>query len=60
MECAKCKVSVFEKNLKRVNEKGEKGIWWCEDCLRIHEPELYKNIKEDETPAEKDIINKLK
>lgn len=60
MQCAKCKVSVFEKNLKRVNEKGEKGIWWCEDCLKIHEPELYKNIKQDETNVEKDIINKLK
>lgn len=37
----------------RVNPIGVDGIWWCEDCVKKHEPELYKNQKEDETPVEK-------
>ena len=55
MNCAKCGISVFKKPLKRVNEKGIDGIWWCKDCLKKHEPELYKNEMEDETPIEKTL-----
>lgn len=55
MECSKCNISVFKKPLKRVNVYGEIGIWWCEDCIKKYEPELYKNIMEDETQVEKDL-----
>lgn len=41
--------------LQRVNEKGVDGIWWCEPCIEKHEPELARNIKEDETQVEKDL-----
>jgi Zn-finger protein len=41
--------------LQRVNEKGVGGIWWCEPCIEAHEPELARNIKEDETKVEKDL-----
>ena len=57
MNCKKCGVSVFKKPLERVNPKGELGIWWCHDCLKEHEPELYNNIMEDQTQLEKDLIN---
>ena len=54
-KCAMCGTSVMEKPLQRVNEKGVVGIWWCEDCIKTHEPELYNNIMEDETPIEKTL-----
>jgi len=57
MKCAKCGISVFIKPLKRVNSKGEIGIWWCEDCLKKFEPELYKNEMEDESQVIKDLKN---
>ncbi|NET30687.1 MAG: hypothetical protein F6K19_01620 [Cyanothece sp. SIO1E1] len=41
--------------LQRVNPIGEIGEWWCEPCLKKHEPELYNNIMEDETEVEKDL-----
>jgi len=43
----------MDKSLVRVNKKGVDGIWWCEPCLQKHEPELYKNEKEDESDVEK-------
>lgn len=55
MECAKCGISVFKRPLKRINPKGELGIWWCEVCLLKYEPELYKNEIADETPIEKTL-----
>jgi hypothetical protein len=55
MKCAKCDCSVFKRPFKRVNPKGEKGIWWCEVCLLKNEPELYKNEMEDESPVEKTL-----
>ena len=55
MECIVCGCSPFVRPLKRVNEKGVKGIWMCEDCLKKHEPELYKNEIDDETPVEKTL-----
>ena len=39
--------------LQRVNEKGVNGIWWCEPCIEKHEPELAKNIKQDESKIDK-------
>ncbi len=55
MRCAKCNCSVFDKPLKRVNQKGIDGIFWCEDCIKKHEPELYRNEMEDESKIEKDL-----
>ena len=54
-DCDNCGVSVFVKPLHRVNPKGEIGIAWCEDCLKDKEPELARNIEEDETPLEKTL-----
>jgi len=48
MNCAKCGVSVMGRVFSRVNPIGEKGIWWCEYCLKKFEPELFKNQIEDE------------
>ena len=59
MNCAKCGASVMTKPLQRVNEKGVDGIWWCEDCLKLHEPELYNNTMEDQSPVEKLLIASL-
>lgn len=59
MNCARCKKSVFSAPLQRVNELGIDGIWWCESCIRNHEPELYKNIQEDKNQIEKDLENDL-
>lgn len=55
MKCNKCEISVMEAPLQRVNEKGIDGIWWCEPCIKKHEPELAKNIKQDESKIEKDL-----
>jgi protein-arginine kinase activator protein McsA len=55
MKCQKCGISVMKAPLQRVNEKGVGGIWWCEPCIEAHEPELARNIKEDETKVEKDL-----
>ncbi len=55
MKCAKCGVSVMNIPLERVNPKGENGIWWCHNCIKKHEPELFKNMKEDETEVEKKL-----
>ena len=55
MKCDKCNTSVMTRPLKRVNKKGVSGIWWCEPCIQENEPELYKNLKEDETSLERDL-----
>lgn len=55
-ECKNCGVSVFDAPLMRVNPKGEPGIFWCHECVKTHEPELFKNEMEEQTQAEKDII----
>jgi protein-arginine kinase activator protein McsA len=46
MKCPKCNVV---KNIPfyRINPKGEIGIFWCADCLKKHEPELFKNERGD-------------
>ncbi|HCY83097.1 MAG TPA: hypothetical protein DHV22_16590 [Xanthomarina gelatinilytica] len=55
MKCKKCGISVMKAPLQRVNEKGVDGIWWCEPCIEVHDRELARNIKEDETQVEKDL-----
>lgn len=59
MNCAKCGVSVMARPLIRVNPIGEDGEFWCWDCLKKHEPELYKNLKDDLTRAERLIIDEV-
>lgn len=53
--CKNCGVSVYEKPLNRINPIGEIGIWWCENCISKNEPELYKNLKADESKIERDL-----
>jgi hypothetical protein len=55
MNCAKCGASVFDRMLDRVNPIGEDGIFWCMPCIKAHEPELAKNIKEDRGPVVQDL-----
>jgi len=55
MCCQYCGVSVFNKPLKRISEIGKDAKWACESCLRRHEPELYKNIMEEENGVEKTL-----
>ncbi|HDY89556.1 MAG TPA: hypothetical protein ENH82_15775 [bacterium] len=43
----------MKRPFQRVNKKGVPGIWWCETCLKLYEPELYNNIMEDQAPVEK-------
>jgi Zn-finger protein len=48
MNCKKCKVSILYKPLSRTNPKGQSDAgWMCQDCMKIHESELYKNLKDD-------------
>lgn len=57
MDCAKCGISCMKKPLNRVNPLGVTGIFWCNDCIKKYEPELYKNIIEDEPQIVKDLEN---
>lgn len=47
MKCARCGTGVMQSPLHRVNPTGQAGIWWCENCLKAHEPELLDNALED-------------
>lgn len=53
--CKNCGASVFDVPLNRVNPLGEIGIFWCESCIEKEEPELHKNLKEDESDIEHDL-----
>jgi len=53
--CGKCGISVMIRPLQRVNSMGETGVFWCEFCIKCHEPELYKNIMEEESDVEKEL-----
>lgn len=55
MNCPKCGCSVKQHPFMRVNPKGEKGIFWCEPCVKVNENELYLNEKEAETPIEAEL-----
>lgn len=35
------------RNLVRMNAYGTTAIWWCEQCCKDKEPELYNNHIED-------------
>lgn len=37
--CDKCNKHT-EDFLRRVNPKGEVGIWWCKQCIQVNKPEL--------------------
>ena len=58
MTCPCCKKTDTYLLLIRVNALGEKGIFWCESCLKQNEPELHKNWQEDEAKLMK-CIQKL-
>ena len=55
IKCPKCNCTPMNKPFIRMNPKGQEGIWWCEECCKKYEPELYKNEKEDESQVEKDL-----
>ena len=39
---------MFDKPLSRTNTTGQPNAgWMCQDCLRLKEPELYQNLKDD-------------
>lgn len=59
MNCDKCGVSVFTRPFMRINPTGEDGIFWCDLCVKTHEPELYKNLKEDLAPVYDDLVDIL-
>ncbi len=47
MNCVVCGVSAFKKPLSRTNPIGsENAGFMCQDCIKIKEPELYKNLKD--------------
>lgn len=49
MKCSKCGVSIQNRILHRTNPKGQLDAgWMCEPCISKTEPELMKNIDEDE------------
>lgn len=43
--------------LHRTNPTGEAGRWWCENCLKTHEPELLNNALEDGGKVLQDLKN---
>lgn len=48
MNCTNCGVSMFDKPLSRTNPKGQPDAgWMCQDCIKLKEPELYQNLKDD-------------
>lgn len=57
MNCIKCNVSMFDKPLSRTKPTGQPdGGWMCQDCMRKHEPDLYKCLKSD---GDLDITNDI-
>lgn len=39
---------MFDKPLSRTNPKGQPDAgWMCQDCIKLKEPELYRNLKDD-------------
>lgn len=39
---------MFEKPSSRTNPKGQPDAgWMCQDCIKLKEPELYKNLKDE-------------
>lgn len=48
MKCIKCGCSCTERMLHRTTPKGQDPDWMCMPCIEKHEPELAKNIKQDD------------
>ncbi len=49
MKCKNCGVSPFDRPLFRTNPKGQSDAgWMCENCIKVEEPELYQNLKDDD------------
>lgn len=61
MNCKNCNASMFDKPLSRTNQTGQPNAgWMCQDCIKIKEPELYNNLKEDgELQITNHIFNSL-
>ena len=39
---------MFDKPLSRTNPTGQPDAgWMCQDCIKLKEPELYQNLKDD-------------
>lgn len=47
-------------SLFRVNSKEEDGIFWCKNCLKRYEPELFMNINEEGLTDILSIMHKSK
>lgn len=54
-KCNRCGIDVSKRPLMRINCMGIPGIFWCELCVKEQEPELYNNLKEDESDAEQTL-----
>lgn len=52
MRCAKCNISGSKAHLERVSPEGETPVLWCMKCIQLHEPELYRNILEENREAQ--------
>jgi len=49
MKCIKCGCSCAERMLHRTKPKGQMNAgWMCLPCIEKDEPELAKNIKQDD------------
>jgi hypothetical protein len=47
--CISCKKHVSQTSLFRTNQVGDsEPNWMCEQCLKVKEPELHSNIKNDD------------
>jgi len=56
--CGKCGVSIQVQPLYKVSDKDEPIAFWCEPCIKQHEPELHKNERE-EIGDIMDIVNDI-
>lgn len=45
--CGKCGVSIQVQPLYKVCDKDEPLVFWCEPCIKQHEPELHKNERKE-------------
>lgn len=60
MECCNCHTKVSKAPLHRTNPYGQRdGGWMCKECIGKLYPELLKNIKEEEMPLEKVLVDLL-
>ena len=52
---------MFDKPLSRTNPKGQPNAgWMCQDCIKLKEPELYKNLNDEgDLKVTNDIFNAI-